>query len=167
MNKWQVDTKRFEKILQRLLKRSDDWRPLFHTLGENFRQSRKTIFALTGPGGYKDLSPRYKKLKESIFGDAYPILRATGVMERSIVEEGDSNNVSIVERRSFTFGSKDPILKYHNSDKPAKGGKRKMPQRKVIFWGPEAPKTMPLESQNFYDRAKQQMLRYLMRERAQ
>lgn len=163
MNKWEVDTKRFEKILQRLLKRSDDWRPLFHTLGKNFRRSRETIFALTGPGGYKDLSPRYKKLKEEIFGDAYPILRASGKMENSITEEGDSDNISIVERRSFTFGSKDPILKYHNSDKPRK----KMPLRKVIFWGPEAPKTMPLESQNFYDRAKQAMLKYLMRERSQ
>lgn len=162
--RWKVDTKRFEAILQRLLKRSDDWRPLFHTIGKNFRQSRKSIFALDSAGGYKDLSPRYKKLKADLWGFEYPILRASGLMEKSIVEEDDPDNISIVERRSFAFGSKDPILKFHNSDKKPR---KKMPLRKVIFFGPEAPSTMPKESQTFYDRTKQQMLKYLIKEKGQ
>ena len=161
---WQIDAKKFEKILKRLLKRSDDWRPLFFTLGKNFRKSRESIFALGGPGGYKDLSPRYKKLKEDLFGNAYPILKISGELERSVTQENDPDNISIVDRRSFVFGSKDPILKFHNSDKTPR---KKMPLRKVIFWGPEAPKTMPHESQKFYDRAKNAMLRYLVREKGQ
>ena len=156
--KWDIDTRNFERILRKLINRSGDFSPVFYTIGKNFRQSRKSIFALTSKGGYQDLNPQYKQRKEDLFGDAYPILRATGKMERSIVDENDPDNISIVTKRSFAFGSKDPILKYHNS---LKGPRLKMPLRRVIFWGPEAPKTMPLDSQKFYNRAKRSIEEYL------
>ena len=80
-------------------------------------------------------------------------------MENSIVDENDADNISIIEKRSFTLGSSDPILKYHNS---RKGGRKRMPFRPVIFWGPEAPKSMPLDSQKFYNRAKRAIEEYLL-----
>lgn len=135
----EIDKKQFEAKLAKLVKRHKDLSPVFVAIGEMFRQSRKTIFKLKGRGGYKDLSPRYKKRKEKKFNFIYPILKASGHMEKSIISKSHAKNITIVSKRDFAFGTRVPYAKYHNSDKPRTKSSR-IPLRKFIFWGPEAPR---------------------------
>ena len=148
---YDIDRKEFDRKLRKLLARSDDLSPAFHTVGKMFRQSRKTIFRLKSPGGYKDLSPQYKNWKtkakyvvrgrgrRKVVANPYPILKLTGDLEKSVTRVGHRHNVNIVNKKSFAFGTNLPYAKFHNS---AKKPRNKIPLRMFIFWGPEAPATM-------------------------
>ena len=147
---YRIDQKNFEKKLRGLLKRGHDLRPAFHTIGRMFRQSRKTIFRLKSSGGYPDLSPRYKLQKQKEVGFTYPILKkgqshlisskskSYGLAD-SVTNIRHPNNITIVHKKEFAFGTNVPYAKYHNSGKTPR---RKIPLRKFVFWGEEAPRTM-------------------------
>lgn len=159
----EIDREKFDSRLRKLLKRTDDLSPAFLTIGHMFRQSRKTIFDLRSPGGYQDLSKKYKPRKQKRWGFAYPILKASGSMEKSIINRGNKYNIDIPKKKELTLGSKHPILKYHNADGPRK----KIPQRKVIFWSAEsrnAQKTRPTNT--FGDRAIKTIREFILREEA-
>ena len=140
--RYRIHKKNFEKKLRGLMKRSDDMSPAFSVIGYMFRQSRKTIFSLKGPGQYPDFkggknSP-YAKRKEYLLGRKYPLLYLSGDLKESIIDKNDSKNITVIDKKAFAFGTKIPYAKYHNSDRLRK----KIPLRKFIFWGHEAPATM-------------------------
>ena len=167
---YEVDEKNFEKRLRKLVKRGKNLSPAFQEIGNMFRQSRKTIFALKGPGGYPDLSPKYKKQKgkpkkRGGAGFVYPILKRTGKLEKSITRISDGNNITIIRPKAFAFGTNLPYAKYHNSGRTPR---RKIPLRKFVFWGPEAPRTMrnlTSKTKNFHERAIRVIARFIAREK--
>ena len=169
-NWFDIDRRRFDRKLRKLVSRSQDMSPAFHTIGKMFRQSRKTIFKIKGPGGYEDLKPATKKRKiadPNSKAKPYPILKFTGALERSLINVGDKHNVNIVMRKSFAFGTNLWYAKFHNSQKKSKHGKRRMPLRMFVFWGPEAPRTMRNRTdatKRFGDRAIKVLKNYLIRE---
>lgn len=120
-----------------------DMRPLFKEISRLMRQSRKAIFKLKGPGQYPDFQGKkgesgktpYQDFKIKKYGFAYPLLKATGRLEKSITEIG-GENISIITANSLTFGTTVPYGVFHQSDAP----RSKIPLRKFLFIGPEAPK---------------------------
>ena len=158
------DERRFNKRLKQLIKRSNNLKPAFHTIGRMFRQSRRTIFQLKSPGGFPDLTPRYKSRKAKEVGFIYPILKRTGRLEKSLTERGHPDNITVIDKKSFALGSRVPYAKYHNSGRP----RRKIPLRKFVFWGPEAPRTMrnmTYQTKNFADRALAVIKEFIARDR--
>lgn len=134
---WQTDKREFEKKLRKLIKRGNDFSPVFHTIGEMFRQSRKTIFDLGSAGGYPDLKESTKRQKAKEVGFLYPILFRHGSLRSSLVDRSDPDNITIIKKTSFAFGTKLHYAKYHNSNKTPR---KKIPQRKFVFWGAESRK---------------------------
>lgn len=162
-NFWKADKHKFEKKLKRLLDRADDFRPAFHTIGQMFRQSRKTIFDLKGPGGYPDFkteASKEQKIRE--VGFAYPLLLRTGRLFGSIVDKSHPENVTIIQKKGFAFGTRVSYAKYHNSNKTPR---RKIPQRKFIFWGVESRKFRRLteDTRTFQGRAVRVLKDYIVR----
>lgn len=106
-------------------------------IGKRFLESRKFIFDMTrsGPGKYKDLSPKYKRRKERLIGQAYPILFLSGALKKSITERG-GQNIFKVRQKTLTIGTRVPYAPYHQSKAP----RTKIPRREFLFWGPESSK---------------------------
>ena len=163
---YQIDQKKFDRMLRGLVRRGRDLSPAFHAIGRMFRKSRKTIFALKSPGGYDDLNPLYKDKKIREKGFAYPILKYSGMLEKSLTNIGHPNNITIVEKKSFAFGTNVEYAKFHNSDKKPR---KKIPLRKFVFWGPEAPRTMrtmTARTKDFSARAIKVIKNHIAREKA-
>lgn len=158
-----VDKRRFERKLQKMIRAGKDFSPAFHTIGRMFRQSRRTIFDLKGPGGYPDFkSERSRQQKIRQVGFDYPLLFRTGQLMRSITDISHKHNVTIIQKKAFAFGTNLPYAKYHNSDKTPR---RKIPQRKFIFWGVEARQFQRLTEQTrtFQGRALKILKDYIVR----
>ena len=130
-----IDDLLFKKDMALALKKYKvDWKPIFRLLAKQFRRSKKAIFTEKKKFfAFKDLGPRYKKQKLKKWGKIYPILVASGQMALSVIDKHDPDAITEITSESLTIGSKDPILQYHEF------GTRKMPQRRVMYWGPEAP----------------------------
>ena len=162
-NQIDIDRKNFDKELRGLINRADDLSPAFLTIGKMFRQSRKSIFKLKGPGGYKDLHPVYKSWKRYHMGTPYPILKLSGELEDSVINIANPHNINIITRKSFAFGTNVEYAKFHNS---LKKPRNKMPLRMFIFWGEEAPSTMRNRTdatRKFAERARRVLMNYLIR----
>ena len=87
------DDRQFKKTLTDLLREwhNIQWGPIFTVLAKQFRKSKRAHFMLKSPGGYIDLNPIYKKHKNREWGFAYPILKASGAMMRSVINASDSD----------------------------------------------------------------------------
>lgn len=122
-----------------------DMRPLFKEISRLFRQSRKAIFKLKGPGQYPDFQgdkvgstgmTAYQNAKHQKYGGrGYPLLKASGRLEKSITELG-GENINVITINGLTFGTSVPYGVFHQSDEP----RSKIPLRKFLFIGPEAPR---------------------------
>lgn len=160
---WVVDQEKFEKKLRGFIKRADDLSPAFHTIGQMFRQSRKTIFDLKSSGGYPDFkteASKQQKIREVNF--AYPLLLRKGRLRDSIINISHRHNINIIQKKDFAFGTSVPYAKYHNSDKRPRN---KIPQRKFIFWGAESRQFQELteKTRTFQGRAVEVIRKYLVR----
>ena len=161
---WKVDKRIFEQKLRKLIHRSKDFSPAFHTIAESFRQSRKTIFALGSAGGYPDFkTPESKQAKYNAVRFYYPLLFRYGQLRDSVVNTGNPYNINIIKKKSFALGTSIPYAKYHNSNKKPR---KKIPQRKFIFWGAEARKFQNLteETRTFRGRAIKTLENYIKRD---
>ena len=123
--------KEVRQLLKRMAKVTNDLTPFLVTIAEELRQSRKAIFKLTSRGAYPELSEKYKIRKQKDVGFAYPILKRTGRLEKSITESGGENIAEIRNKKSLFFGTQVDYGKYHQSDEPRK----KIPLRKFLFIG--------------------------------
>lgn len=142
----------FQKKIQEVLEATGDLRVPFSLMADQWFQGNKSIFALKGPGRYKDLSTRpvnafwevnktyreaykeggYKAYKIKRYGSAYPILFATGRLSRSLTEN-NIDSIRIVEKDQLTLGTKVSYGVYHQSQ----GVRTKMPYRPFLFVGVE------------------------------
>ena len=148
-------------------------------IGADFRKSRKAIFALQSAGQYPDLSSRplnafwerdpklrrialrggSKAYKYAKVGFAYPILKQTGRLEESLTNAGHPENISNINIDEAEFGTKVPYGIYHQE------GTKKIPVRKFLFIGPEAPRFAKGDAlKGFPERALKTLETYVLRQ---
>ena len=142
----------FNAVLTKAFRKVSDLRFPFGEISRDFYKSQRAIFLKKGPGFYRDLSPKYKIQKARAVGFIYPILRRGGDLERATTSPNAKGSINIIRRKELIIGAslmskgKKPIdyVEAHNSD-AARG---KLPQRKVIFIGPEVRAFQQKDQQN-------------------
>lgn len=150
--------KEVSKLLNNASAISADLTPLFQGLAAELRKSRKMIFALKSAGAYPDFKgdkirkswktpgrpsrrtrdgnkTAYANFKIRHLGSAYPLLKLSGALESSLVDQNDSNHIEEITKTSLVFGTKLEYAKYHQQDEG--GGKGIIPMRKFLFLGPD------------------------------
>jgi phage gpG-like protein len=174
-----VNDERVASALRRAASVSKDLRIPFAQIAKDFQKSRKAIFALRSAGQYPDLSTKpffawwekdedlrrqydggYKEYKEAKFGFAYPILKATGRLEKSVTDPGDPENVTRIGPIEMELGTRVPYAVYHQSDEP----RSRIPLRKFLFVGPESLKFANSEVSGFPERALNTLNSYVLRQ---
>lgn len=149
----QVDPKReLGKALDRALKKTDDLTIPLQLIAQNWFKSNRAIFSLKSAGKYEDLSTKpffafweqgelqryfgggYKEFKIAKWGFAYPILKRTGRLERSLTNAADAEAVeSIINKNSLELGTSVPYAIFHGSEEP----RSKIPFRPPVLFGNE------------------------------
>lgn len=158
---------------------SSDLRTPFAQIARDFQKSRKAIFALQSAGQYPDLSTRpfmawwepknstlhrlftggYKEYKEAKWGFAYPILLASGRLERSVTDPQHPENITRIDKFSLEMGTSTPYAVYHQSD----AARKKIPLRKFLFVGPESLKYADKKISGFPERCLNTLNSYVIR----
>lgn len=132
--------KKFRASIDRALEYTTDLRLPFSLILADFYKSEQAIFSLKSQGQYPDYvggeKSRYAKLKEKKKGFRYPLLVYSGKLANSLLSKDAQGAVAIVGPTSLTIGTTVEYGIYHQSDAPRK----KIPLRKFLFIGPEAPR---------------------------
>jgi phage gpG-like protein len=144
----------FKQALKDASEIVSDLRVPFGLISRDFYRSERAIFKLKGPGQYppfknsirttaasprneKDLSKSpYQQRKLKKFGFDYPLLVATGRLAASITTPSAPGSINQITKLSFTVGTSISYGIFHQSDQ----ARTKIPQRKFVFIGPEAPR---------------------------
>lgn len=119
-------------------------------IAQNWFKSNRAIFTLKSQGKYADLSTKsffawwekgdlrrmfqggYKEYKAAKWGFTYPILKATGRLEKSITDPAHQDSVNKILNRKILFvGSATPYANFLHA------GTRRMPARPVVIFGNE------------------------------
>lgn len=169
---------RVSQALRRAASVSSDLKIPFSMIAKDFQKSRKAIFALKSAGEYPDLSTRpffawwerddklrreylngYKEYKEAKWGFAYPILKRTGRLEKSVTDAADPENVTRIGPIEMELGTRVPYAVYHQSDEP----RSRIPLRKFLFIGPESKKYANTEISGFPERALNTLNSFVLR----
>lgn len=142
---YEVDNdNRFKNALKDASLIVSDFRLAFGLILQDFYKSQQAIFKLKGPGKYppfkgpKDLETgrtRYQSEKIKAVGFDYPLLVRSGKLAASLLGPNNTGSVSQITKLSLVFGSSIKYGIYHQSDAP----RSKIPLRKFVFIGPEAP----------------------------
>lgn len=139
----------------------------FTSIAKSWFKANKSIFSLQGPGQYPDYGgfhpdevvrggltrqALYKNRKFKKFGFIYPMMRATGALEKSLTDPVDANSINlIVNQTSLYLGTRVEYAPYHQSDGP----RTKIPLRPIVFTGAE--QIAPTDVRNAYSRFTQIM----------
>jgi hypothetical protein len=120
----------------------------FTQIGQDWMRSNKTIFSYSGAGPWADLSGGrarhdskgryqspdggYKAQKLKKWGFVYPILKASGELERSLTVPGDPNSLFVVKPTGIEIGTK--VVSKDGAPYPAflAHGTRTMPARNYL-----------------------------------
>lgn len=136
--------KKFRRALAKASTVSQDLRVPFGLILKDFYKSEQAIFKLKGPGKYPvfkgEVNPRtgktrYQQEKIDDVGFDYPLLVRKGRLAQSLLGPNNPGSVSKITPLSLVWGTSVPYGIYHQSDE----GRSKIPLRKFIFIGPEAP----------------------------
>lgn len=136
--------KRFKNALAEASKVSQDLRVPFGLILSDFYKSQQAIFKLKGPGKYPPFKgpkdpktglTRYQAAKIKKVGFDYPLLVRSGALAASLLGPNNSGSISLITKLTLAFGTSIKYGIYHQSDAPRK----KLPLRKFLFIGPEAP----------------------------
>lgn len=136
-----VDNDRiFREGLKRALEVTKDLRIPFGQILSDFYKSEQAIFSLKSPGQYPDFKnggseSRYAKYKEKKVGFKYPLLVRTGRLSASLLSKSAPGAIAVIGKTELTIGTTVDYGRYHQSDAP----RSKIPLRKFLFIGPEAP----------------------------
>ena len=154
----------FKAALTRAQAVVSDLKVPFGLILADFYKSQQAIWKLKGPGKYPPFSGKnigemragplryptatrkpipenanalkqyqYYKLKK--YGFDYPLLVATGRLAASLSGPSNRDSVSSIGPLHMYFGTSTPYAIYHQSDK----ARKRIPLRKFLFIGPEAP----------------------------
>lgn len=136
VTEYEVDpTQLFDQALKRASKVTKDLRIPLKLIRFDFFKSNAAIWGLKGPGQYEDI--QNKTQKEKAVGFVYPILKATGRLERSMSapgERGNPDTIKTLTKTALTIGSRVPYGIFHQF------GTKFLPVRPFLFIGPEAKK---------------------------
>ena len=124
---YEINEQQFNAFLREALKVTDDLRPAFGSIANDFFRSEKLIFKLKSPGGYKDIKESTKRQKRRSVGFIYPILKRSGKLEKSITQKGAPGNIFKLGKQSLVIGTDIEYGLFHQV------GTRKMPVRKFVF----------------------------------
>lgn len=131
--------KSFKAAIQRAVDASGDLRVPFGLIAADFYRSEQAIFALKSPGQYPDYvggeKSRYASAKEKKKGFRYPLLVYSGRLAASMLGPANSGSINTIGPTTMLIGTSVPYGIYHQSDQP----RTKIPLRKFLFIGPEAP----------------------------
>lgn len=122
-------TTEFSRELLRVAERSDNMRPAFEALADDFYAVEREQFDSEGARGgqrWPPLSPRYAARKRVLFGPK-PILEASGRLRRSLTSKGTPGNVHKVTADEIVIGSRVDYGKYHQSTAPRSQLRRRPP----------------------------------------
>lgn len=106
-----------QNAIKETLKEVDDLTIPYKLMVDSWYKSNRSIFSLKSPGKYPDLSPRYKRYKKKEFGFIYPILKASGRLEDSMINPGGESISYVFNKRTLVLGTKVPYGKYHQLGK--------------------------------------------------
>lgn len=129
-----------------------DFRLPFGLILKDFYKSQQAIFKLSGPGQYPPFQgkknpatghTRYQDAKIKKVGFDYPLLVRTGKLAQSLLGPSNPGSISNITKLSLSFGSSVWYGIFHQSDEP----RSKIPLRKFLFIGPEAPRFATSEQQ--------------------
>lgn len=115
-----------------------DLRVAFTLIAKDWRKSNKSQFTLKGTGQYPDLSLAYAIRKARTHPTA-PIMVRSGRLRDSVSGSLNSDSIQVISKDSLIMGTRVEYGIYHQSDEPRK----KIPLRKFLFIGAEAPSTAP------------------------
>jgi hypothetical protein len=125
-----------------------DLRVAWGLIAKDWFKSNKAQFSLKGSGQYPPLSEKYAERKARLGGAGVPILvgvrrggGVSGKLRDSISGAPNSDSIIQIGKQAMILGTRVAHGIYHQSDLP----RRKVPLRKFLFIGPEAPSTAPSE----------------------
>jgi phage gpG-like protein len=134
--------RRFRNAIARAAEVVKDLRIPFTLILNDFYKSEKAIFQLKSAGQYppfvnhtKDDKSPYQKRKLAKWGFDYPLLVASGRLSASLLSKDAPGAVAAIGPTELVFGTTVPYGIYHQSDEP----RSRVPLRKFLFIGPEAP----------------------------
>ena len=130
--------KEFARQIKGAVKRVGDLRIAFTLIAKDWRKSNRSQFILKNGGQYPPLTARYAAVKNKKLGNK-PILVATGRLRDSLSGAINNDSIQVIGKKGLIMGTKVYYGVYHQSDKP----RSKIPLRKFLFIGPEAPRTAP------------------------
>jgi len=158
MVKFKVSSQELQGAIDKALEQVDDLRPAFIQMAREFYKANRAIFRLKGPGLYTDfVGPKiantwknpgrpekrirngnytayqWHKEKTTKLQGGYPLLKFTGLLEKSITRETDQNTVRVISRKSLVVGTRVEYGIYHQSDEPRSSN---LPMRKFLFIDP-------------------------------
>lgn len=140
--------KRFRNALKEASKVSTDLRVPFGLILRDFYKSQQAIFKLSGPGKYPPISEKYGDQKQKLVGFRYPLLVRSGALAASLLGPNNKGSVSLITNLTLAFGTSIKYGIYHQSD----AARKKIPLRKFLFIGPEAPRFANSEQQGRLER---------------
>lgn len=126
----------FKAAIRDAVSKVSDLRFAFGEISRDWFKSNTTIFKLKGSGLYPELSEPYKTIKKRKFPNA-PIMVRSGRLRDSISGTPNSDSIVRIGKASLILGTKVPYGIYHQSD----AARSKMPLRKFLFIGAEAPRS--------------------------
>lgn len=149
--------KRFSNAMKNASAVVEDLRVPFGLILRDFYKSEAAIFKLKGPGKYppfkgvidpKTGRTKYQSAKLKKVGFDYPLLVRTGRLSNSLLGPNNTDSISKITPLSLVFGTSTPYGIYHQSD----DARKKIPLRKFLFIGPEAPSFATSEQQGRLER---------------
>lgn len=140
----------FARAVKKGIEQVEDLTIPFTFITQSWYQSNKAIFSLKGPGQYPPLgglhpNEKYRQdqtrrqhaeaVKERKYGFAYPLLKATGALERSLVDAGNQHAIHWIlnSGKELVLGTNLEYAVYHQ----APGEREKLPFRPMLFTGAE------------------------------
>lgn len=129
----------FKRALDDALSQVQDLRFAFGEIARDFFKSNQAVFNLKGSGLYPPLNKKYEERKARIYGAGRPILVASGRLKNSLTGTPNVDSILKIGRQALIMGTRVPYGVFHQSDSP----RSKIPLRKFLFIGPEAPSSAP------------------------
>ena len=150
---YEVDNDRaFQNALDRARRVTDNLVIPLILISKDFYKSERAIFRLRGPGKYPDFGgfnpgqkvgnktrrqiAKEKKLRE--VGFIYPLLKGkTQRLMNSLLQPDAEGSINqILNKKVLVIGTSIPYARFHQGP----GARKKIPERKFLFIGPEAPR---------------------------
>lgn len=161
--------RKFRNAIKKAAEVSTDLRIPFGLILKDFYKSEAAIFKLKGPGKYPpfkgEINPKtgrtkYQQEKIADVGFDYPLLVRTGSLSASLLGPNNRGSISKITNLSLTFGTSIDYGIYHQSDAP----RSKIPLRKFLFIGPEAPRFATSEQMGRLERWKGYLTDHIARQ---